>query len=116
VVIPTGISDIFVPQQPAEVAAYRASLDERFPALRGKRILLFAGRITVEKDAKFLLPVLARVHSCMKDVALLFAGAAFTSAALVFMVEPMMAKLVLPRLGGAPAVWNTSLAFFQVAY
>jgi len=74
VVIPTGISDIFVPQQPAEVAAYRASLDERFPALRGKRILLFAGRITVEKDAKFLLPVLARVHSCMKDVALLFAG------------------------------------------
>ena len=45
----------------------------------------------------------------------LFAGAVFTSAALVFMVEPMIAKLVLPTLGGSPAVWNTSLAFFQAA-
>src|SRR5471032_1347659 len=45
----------------------------------------------------------------------LFAGAVFTSAALVFIVEPMIAKLVLPTLGGSPAVWNTSLAFFQAA-
>jgi hypothetical protein len=33
----------------------------------------------------------------------------------VFLVEPMVAKLVLPLLGGSPAVWNTSLAFFQIA-
>ena len=39
----------------------------------------------------------------------------FFSAALVFMVEPMVARLVLPTLGGSPAVWNTSLAFFQLA-
>jgi hypothetical protein len=39
----------------------------------------------------------------------------FLSAALVFMVEPMVARLVLPTLGGTPAVWNTSLAFFQTA-
>ena len=45
----------------------------------------------------------------------LFVMAVFTSAALVFMVEPMMAKLVLPLLGGSAAVWNTSLAFFQAA-
>ena len=45
----------------------------------------------------------------------LFAGAVFASAALVFLVEPMIAKLVLPTLGGSPAVWNTSLAFFQAA-
>jgi glycosyltransferase involved in cell wall biosynthesis len=74
VVIPTGISDAFVPQDPLRVAAYRASLDERFPALLGKRILLFAGRITVEKDTKFLFPVLRRVRSRGKNVALLFAG------------------------------------------
>jgi 1,2-diacylglycerol 3-alpha-glucosyltransferase len=74
VVIPTGISDAFVPRPEGEVAAYRASLDERFPALRGKRILLFAGRITVEKDTKFLLPVLRRIRARRKDVALLFAG------------------------------------------
>lgn len=45
----------------------------------------------------------------------LFAATVFASAALVFMVEPMVARLVLPRLGGSPAVWNTSLAFFQAA-
>ncbi|HEX7758902.1 MAG TPA: fused MFS/spermidine synthase [Caulobacteraceae bacterium] len=45
----------------------------------------------------------------------LFVVTVFASAALVFMVEPMMAKLVLPLLGGTAAVWNTSLAFFQAA-
>lgn len=47
--------------------------------------------------------------------AALFALTVFASAALVFMVEPMVAKLVLPQLGGSPQVWNTSLAFFQAA-
>jgi hypothetical protein len=37
----------------------------------------------------------------------------FVSAALLFLVEPMMAKMVLPMLGGTPAVWNTCLVFFQ---
>jgi SAM-dependent methyltransferase len=41
--------------------------------------------------------------------------AVFASASLVFLVEPMVAKLLLPLMGGSAAVWNTSLAFFQVA-
>src|SRR5690242_8386694 len=45
----------------------------------------------------------------------LFIVTVFASAALVFMVEPMIAKLVLPLLGGGPSIWNTSLAFFQTA-
>ena len=45
----------------------------------------------------------------------IFALAVFFSAALVFTVEPMAAKLLLPKLGGSAAVWNTSLAFFQAA-
>ncbi len=45
----------------------------------------------------------------------LFAVAIFTSAALVFVVQPMVAKLVLPMLGGSPSVWNTSMVFFQAA-
>ena len=45
----------------------------------------------------------------------LHALAAFFSAALVFLLEPMIAQLLLPRLGGSPSVWNTSLAFFQLA-
>src|ERR1041384_6817443 len=45
----------------------------------------------------------------------LFTLTVFVSAALVFMVEPIIGRLVLPTLGGSPAVWNTSLAFFQAA-
>jgi len=43
----------------------------------------------------------------------LFGLAALTSAFLIFWVEPLFAKLVLPLLGGSPAVWNTCLMFFQ---
>lgn len=43
----------------------------------------------------------------------LYAFAIFTSAALLFVLEPLFARLVLPILGGSPAVWNTSLAFYQ---
>ena len=39
----------------------------------------------------------------------------FASAALVFIVEPLMGRLTLPLLGGGPSVWNASLAFFQIA-
>lgn len=46
---------------------------------------------------------------------LLFALAIFTSAALVFGVQPMVTKLVLPMLGGSPSVWNTAMVFFQTA-
>ncbi|MES2834015.1 MAG: fused MFS/spermidine synthase [Pseudomonadota bacterium] len=46
---------------------------------------------------------------------ILFAVAIFTSAALVFVVQPMVTKLVLPMLGGSPSVWNTAMVFFQAA-
>jgi predicted O-methyltransferase YrrM len=45
----------------------------------------------------------------------LFALAIFVSAMLVFIVEPMVTKLVLPKLGGSAAVWNTAMVFFQAA-
>lgn len=45
----------------------------------------------------------------------LFAVAIFTSASLVFVIQPMVTKLVLPMLGGSPSVWNTSMVFFQTA-
>ena len=44
---------------------------------------------------------------------LIFALAIFTSAMLVFSVQPMITKLVLPVLGGSPSVWNTAMVFFQ---
>ena len=45
----------------------------------------------------------------------LFAATVFVGAALLFIVEPMFARMVLPFLGGAPAVWNTAMVFFQAA-
>jgi spermidine synthase len=46
-------------------------------------------------------------------MAWLFATTIFLSAALLFSVQPMLAKLLLPTLGGSPAVWNTCMFFFQ---
>ena len=45
----------------------------------------------------------------------LFPLAAFSSAALVFAVEPMIGRMALPRLGGSAGVWAASLVFFQAA-
>ena len=43
----------------------------------------------------------------------LFVATIFASAALLFVVQPMFTKMVLPRLGGAPAVWSVAMVFFQ---
>ena len=43
----------------------------------------------------------------------LFAATLFVSAALMFIVQPMFGKTVLPLLGGSPAVWNTCMVFYQ---
>ena len=44
---------------------------------------------------------------------LFFAATLFVSAFLLFLVQPMVGKMVLPLLGGTPAVWSTCMVFFQ---
>jgi hypothetical protein len=69
----------------------------------------------VERSAA--LPVLAletddaRVRP--SAIVALFATTLFLSAFLLFLLEPMIAKMVLPVLGGTPMVWNTCVLFFQ---
>ena len=46
---------------------------------------------------------------------MLFSFTLFVSAMLLFMLQPMVARMVLPQLGGTPAVWNTCMVFFQAA-
>ncbi|MCL4741352.1 MAG: fused MFS/spermidine synthase [Phycisphaerales bacterium] len=46
---------------------------------------------------------------------IVFAIAIFVAAALLFIVQPLAAKLFLPVFGGTPAVWNTAMLFFQTA-
>ncbi len=46
---------------------------------------------------------------------ILFGLAICAGAALLFLVQPLFARLALPLLGGAPAVWNTAMVFYQAA-
>lgn len=45
----------------------------------------------------------------------IFALTLFSSAGLIFVLQPLFARMVTPLLGGSPAVWNASMAFFQAA-
>lgn len=45
----------------------------------------------------------------------LFVAATFTSAFVLFVMQPFAARALLPRYGGAPHVWVTTAVFFQVA-
>src|SRR5687768_7209012 len=44
----------------------------------------------------------------------LFAASIFLSAFLLFQIQPMIGKFILPWFGGTPAVWSTVMLFFQV--
>ena len=45
---------------------------------------------------------------------ILYAASIFVSAFLLFLVEPILGKYILPWFGGGPTVWTTCLLFFQV--
>jgi hypothetical protein len=46
-------------------------------------------------------------------ILIVFIAAVFTSALLLFAVQPMFTRMVLPRLGGSPSVWSVAMVFFQ---
>jgi len=51
----------------------------------------------------------------MRSMRVVYGGLTFLSAFLLFTMEPMAAKQLLPLLGGSSAVWITCLVFFQAA-
>src|SRR3954453_8019162 len=62
-----------------------------------------------------MLPQYFAGPSFMPSNRLLYGTAAFLSAFLLFVIEPLAAKQLLPVLGGSSAVWLTCLVFFQTA-
>ncbi|MEZ0229672.1 MAG: spermidine synthase [Planctomycetota bacterium] len=48
-------------------------------------------------------------------IRLLYTTTIFASAALLFLVQPLFAKVLLPRFGGTTGVWSTCMVFFQAA-
>jgi SAM-dependent methyltransferase len=61
--------------------------------------------------AQALPPLLARGSFTLA----LFVATTFLSAFLLFAIQPLFAKMVLPVLGGSPSVWAVALLFFQAA-
>src|SRR3954465_9967361 len=48
-----------------------------------------------------------------RGLAFVYAATIFTSAFLLFQIQPMISKAILPWFGGTPAVWTICLLFFQ---
>ena len=46
---------------------------------------------------------------------IIYAATIFVSAFLLFLIQPIIAKQILPWFGGSAAVWTTCLVFFQLA-
>lgn len=55
----------------------------------------------------------AKFQTVKVDGSVIFTVTIFLSAALVFLLQPIVARLILPLLGGSPSVWTTSMCFFQ---
>ena len=63
----------------------------------------------------FVSPAESAERSVSRNRLLLviYTAAIFVSALLLFSVQPLFTKMVLPRLGGSPAVWSVAMVFFQ---
>jgi glycosyltransferase involved in cell wall biosynthesis len=72
--LPTGIDPAFFEHDKAESLVFRGRLEELHPEIKGKRILLFAGRVVKEKNIGFLLTILPGILRRHPDVILLIAG------------------------------------------
>jgi hypothetical protein len=59
------------------------------------------------------LPAGDDMHRKTSALPVIFTLTIFLSASLLFFVQPLFAKIVLPVIGGAPAVWTTAMLFFQ---
>jgi hypothetical protein len=44
-----------------------------------------------------------------------YATAIFLSALLIFAIQPMFTKMVLPQFGGSPSVWSVAMVVFQIS-
>jgi hypothetical protein len=60
-------------------------------------------------------PALQLTASPPRVPAILFGGTILVSAFLLFQVQPLIAKLILPWFGGSAAVWTSCMLFFQMA-
>ena len=58
-------------------------------------------------------PVLRESRGSQRVLEILYAATVFLSAFLLFQIQPIIAKMILPWFGGSSAVWSTCMLFFQ---
>jgi glycosyltransferase involved in cell wall biosynthesis len=72
--LPTGIDPALFVHKKEEVRRFRAVMEERYPVLGGKRILLFAGRVAKEKNLSFIIRLFPKLREKHSDLVLVIAG------------------------------------------
>lgn len=72
--LPTGIEPDFFQNKPSDVVEFRKHMENKYPALQGKKILLFAGRIGKEKNLSFLFSIMPEILKNEPDTVLIIAG------------------------------------------
>ena len=73
-IIPTGVDPREFDLRSEEQRAQEAHFDRAFPIMRGRQVLIYAGRIVHEKNIDFLLEALVKVIPAVPEVLLLLAG------------------------------------------
>ena len=90
-------------------AAKSGTEGARKPRSGGAHPAAFLGRVIGENILR------GAITTNVSPPAWLYGGVVFAAAWLVFWIQPLAVRDVLPVLGGSPAVWNTAMVFFQAA-
>jgi glycosyltransferase involved in cell wall biosynthesis len=72
--LPTGVDPALFSHSPEQIAAFRKQLEEKYPSIEGKRILMFAGRVAKEKNISFVIMLMKELIERHPDLVLLIAG------------------------------------------
>ncbi|MCL1813709.1 MAG: glycosyltransferase [Treponema sp.] len=72
--LPTGIDPDMFRHSAKEIEKFKHLMEEKYPAIRGKRILLFAGRVTKEKNISFIIQLFPELLEKHPDLVLMIAG------------------------------------------
>ncbi|MDR0403693.1 MAG: glycosyltransferase [Treponema sp.] len=72
--LPTGVDPALFDHGADELAGFRAGMERKYPAVKGKRLLLFAGRVSKEKNISFIIKLFPELLEQHSDLVLVIAG------------------------------------------
>jgi glycosyltransferase involved in cell wall biosynthesis len=72
--LPTGIDPALFTHSGEELAEFRTMMEKKYPVINGKRLLLFAGRVSKEKNISFIIKLFPELLAKHSDLALVIAG------------------------------------------